>query len=98
MIFFVNQPENPYRYGDAVTILSNFKFHSLKCSYCIFRLGGRGGDGNSKGVGKNSVMTPYDYIVRAYLANVKNEIDLGAKCTTGQGEIVEWRNSRMALY
>ena len=26
--------------------------------------GGGGGDGNSKGVGKNSVMTPYDYIVR----------------------------------
>ena len=51
--------------------------------------GGGGGDGNSKGVGKNSVMTPYDYIVRAYLANIKNEIDLGAECTTGQGEIAE---------
>ena len=69
MNFFVNQPENLYRYGDAVTILSNFKFHN-HCS----RLsssgwgGGGGGDGNSKGVGKNSVMTPYDYIVRAYLA------------------------------
>ena len=59
--------------------------------------GGGGGDGNSKGVGKNSVMAPYDYIVRAYLANIKNEIELGAKCTTGQGEIAEWRNSRNGI-
>ena len=64
MNFFVNQPENPYRYGDAVTILSNFKFHSLKCTVVGFLVqvgggggGGGGGDGNSKGVGKNSVMT-----------------------------------------
>ena len=58
---------------------------------CILALhgGGEGRDGNSKGVGKNSVMTPYDYTVRAYLANIKNAIDLGAKCTTGQGEIAE---------
>ena len=48
-------------------------------------------------MGKNSVMAPYDYIVRAYLANIKNEIELGAKCTTGQGEIAEWRNSRNGI-
>ena len=62
--------------------------------------GGGGGVDNSKGVGKNSVMTPYDYTVRAYLANIplyKNAIDLGAKCTTGQGEIAEWRNSRNGI-
>ena len=57
--------------------------------------GGGGGD-NSKGVGNNSVMIPYDYTVRAYLANVplyKNAIDLGAKCTMGpQGEIADWQN------
>ena len=48
-------------------------------------------------MGKNSVMTPYDYTVRAYLAKIKNAIDLGAKCTTGQGEIAEWRSSRNGI-
>ena len=43
--------------------------------------GGGGGVDNSKGVGKNSVMTPY---VRVYLANIKNAN-------------VEWRNSRNGI-
>ena len=61
---------------------------------------GGGGVDNSKGVGRNTVMTPYDNTVRAYLANIplyKNAIDLGAKCTMGQGEIAEWRNSRNGI-
>ena len=62
MNFFVNQPENLYRYGGCC---HHFKFHGLKCTVVGFLVqvggGGGGGDGNSKGVGKNSVMTPYDY-------------------------------------